>query len=392
MKKSSIFFWLAFVLLFNFIKKAQAETDAISNDTNSARPFSFPFCENERLHFCNDDKNLSNLAPCLIHHRNELSKVCQQDLERYLLFRNQTSSRGGGALSSFGGLNAMGPPLPLLSVDSRNSPGVSSPSFVENKFNVSAPVLKTEQETISLSLAGGDLHLGGPLTLNSGMKIPLDLYRVELGGQYHHPLADRKSWGLRGSVGSAGDAPFQNARDTTYSFNLNYGFPGSNKGYWLISIFFSNNSPLGNYVPFPGFDYLYKTDTFTGLFGFPVTAIEWTPIFPWAFSFGFFGPTLQTEVNYGSLDKIQFFSGFYLTRQSYLLSQRSTDLWRLSIQEMKYTLGIRSPIWSSALAELQLGRCFDRSLFLGNGLFNQDGGSLTLMDDWYASASLKFKL
>ncbi len=348
-------------------------------------------CEKDRIRFCGDRKELSDIRSCLIEHDKEIATECKQELDRFMQMRRQAASRGDGALSFFGGLNAMGPPVPLISYDGRYSPGSNSTSFTENKLNISAPIYKSDADTVALSLAGGILHLGDSLLLSSGKTVPTDLYRIETGVQYFHQLPEKRNWRFRGSIGYAGDKPFANSNDLTYSLNANYGFPGSGKGFWIVSVFFSNNGPLGNYIPIPGVSYFYKTDTFTGMFGFPITSIQWTPVFPWSFSLAVFGPIVQSEVGYGSIDRIQYFSGFYWTRQSYIPSERDKDKDRLTIEEKKAAVGFRTPVWEQMIGELQVGHAFDRSAYIGDGLFNKDGGSVSIPSDWYLSTSIKVK-
>lgn len=81
-------------------------------------------------------------------------------------------------------------------------------------------------------------------------------------------------------------------------------------------VMMSNNSPLGTYVPIPGFFYIYRTPTFTGLFGLPILSMQWTPVNPWSFSFSAFGPTIKSEVTYGTVDKTQFLPGLGWRRAS----------------------------------------------------------------------------
>jgi hypothetical protein len=372
------------LLLISFARAAFAQ-DATS-------PFTFRECQKEQTLFCSDKNSMSDIMFCLSAHESELSIECRQDIDRYVQLRQHAAARGGGALSSFGGLNAFGAPVPLISYEGRYSPGGSSPSFFENRGNISAPVHKTPTDTVSLSLAGGDLHLGYPVTLNSGTIVSTEWYRAEIGTQFFHRLPALKYVSFRASVGYAGDHPFENANDTTFSFNANYGFPGgSEKSFWLISIFFSNNSPLGDFVPIPGVSYLYKTENFTGLFGFPVTSIQWTPVYPWSFSLSIFGPTVQSEVAYGLIEKIQFFVGYALSMQSYLPADRTNSLYRLTFEEMRAGFGARHLFWQNLLTEVQVGSAFDRSMYIGDHILNDDGGKATLADDQYVSWSLKAK-
>jgi hypothetical protein len=114
--------------------------------------------------------------------------------------------------------------------------------------------------------------------------------------------------------------------------------------------------------------------------------------FPWSFSPAIFGPMVRSEVSYGSIDLVQYFAGFYWTRESYIPSTRDNDKDRLTIEEKKAAVGFRIPVWGPMIGEFQLGQAFDRSVYIGNGLFNKDGGSVSIQDDWYLSASIKVKL
>lgn len=383
--QSTIFLTVFTPLMFFVTYYASAE------ESKFIQPITLQYCEEDRVRYCKDKKAFSEISSCLIEHDKEVTTECKQELERFIQMRRQTMSSAGGALSSFGGLNAIGPPIPLISYDGRYSTGANSTSFTENKLNISSPVFKSEKDTVSLSLIGSNIHLGNSLMLDSGKLVPTDLYRFELGAQYFNQLPDKKNWGIRGSIGSAGDKPFANLNDVTYSLSANYGFPGSGNGYWKVSVFFSNNNPIRNYVPIPGFAYLYKTESFTGVFGFPVMSLQWTPVFPWSFTLGIFGPTIQSEVGYGSIDRFQVFSGFYWTRQSYIPNQRDNAKDRLTIEEKKAAVGFRTPIWESILAEFQLGQAFDRSVYIGNGLLNKEGGSASIPSDWYMSTNIKLK-
>ena len=374
---------LLIVLVFLTVSPASAD------DSKPRQPIPLQFCVKERIRFCSDKNMLPDIVSCLIEHDKEVSTECKQELERFEEKRRKMMSQGGEAFGPVGGPGEMGPPVPLISYGVKYSPG--STSFIENKLNISAPIYKSEADTVSLSLAGSDVHLTNTLTLDSGKKVPTDLYRTDAGVQYFNQLSENRDWGLRGSVGYSGDKPSANSRELTYSLSANYGFPGSGSGHWMLTAMFSNNGPLVNYIPIPGVSYLYQTDTFTGMFGFPFTMMRWTPVSPWSFSLAIFGPMVQSEVGYGSLDHVQYFSGFYWTRESYIQSTRENDKDRLTVEEKKAAVGLRTLIWGQMIGEFQLGQAFDRSIYIGNGPLNKDGGSVSIPADWYLSASIKVK-
>lgn len=369
--------FILFVFVFSFLDQA------------SAQPFLS--CQVEKNKFCKDQTEFSEVLQCLIKHDADLSNACKQELERMIQARKEASSRGGGALTSFGGPNAMGPPIPMMSYEGRYMPGEKGPDLNEHKFNISTPVFQNQNDSLALSLAAGQLHLGESLRLNTGKEVPNTLTRMEIGTQYSHKLQNRKNWGIRASMGYAGDRPGNSSKDNSYSLSASYGYPSSENpsGYWLLMVFIANNSPFINYLPLPGVVYMYRTPTLTGMFGFPITSVQWTPVNPWIYSLSIFGPTLQTEVAYGHRDAIQYFGGYSFIQQSFIPSVREEDRDRLKLQEQRLAAGFRMPLSMSMLGELQAGRSFGRSMYVGKKFFDKDKGSVSLDDDWFALWSLK---
>jgi hypothetical protein len=354
--------------------------------------FSFESCQEEKVKFCADHKAPLDLGQCLSAHRQDLSDQCKQNIERFIEFKKQSESRGGGALSSFGGVNSMGPPIPLISYEGIDRPGTRSNEMYENKLNISTPIYASAQETVALSLAGSDLHFGEAPVLNSGVIVPTELYRLELGAQYFHPLTEQRNYSVRGSVGSASDTPFKDLNDTTFSINANYSYPSAAGGFWTLSVFLSNNGAFANYVPIPGVTYFSKSEKWILLLGFPINYINWTPSYPWSFSLSLFGPTVRSEAAYGSVEGLQVFTGYSWVMENYLPNQRVNTDDRLTIEEMKVGGGLRSLLTSDLLGELQGGRGFHRAAFIGHGFLNYEDGFTTLPDDWFVALSLKLKL
>lgn len=335
-------------------------------------------CAEDIQKFCSDAKEPRSLFQCLGQSKEQLSTGCKEGVQRFARGSQQAQARGGGALGAFGGMNAFSPPVPLLIMEGRVFPANHSPRMTDYRLNISAPVYKTETETFSLSGAYGNVNFQDQLTLDSGILVPTDLRRVELGGQYFKQLKERRSWNLRASLGYAGDSVFGSSRDMSFSTNATYSFPGSEQSTWLLSVFFANNSPIGNFIPIPGFIYIYRTENFTGLFGIPITAVQWTPAFPWTLSFSLFGPTIQSEVAYGSVDTFQVYSGFQWVQQLYMLESRVDDDDRLRIEEKRFLAGVRTPLFENVGGEFQVGHGFDRSVYMGDGFFNDDRGRVDM--------------
>ena len=346
-------------------------------------------CPDEKAKFCSDQNDFRGLVECLVRHDSELSKSCKQEVDRMIQARKQAAARGGGALTSFGGANAMGPPVPFVSYEGRITPGTNATGQVENKFNISSPVYKNATDTVGLSLAAGQVHLSETLHLDSGQDLATDYSRFEIGTQFMRQLADKKNWGMRASVGYAGDRPSEAGKDLSYSLSGSYGFPGTGQSYWVALVFMANNSPLANYVPIPGVLYIYRAEKFSGSFGFPVTSLQWTPIDPWQFSLSIFGLNLQTEAAYGHLDSLQTFFAYTMSQQTFIPAVRINDRDRLTLREEKVSLGLRAPVMGLLQAEIQAGRSFNRSAYIGRGFNNKDGGSANMSSDNFASVAVR---
>ena len=305
-------------------------------------------------------------------------------------FAMVSSSFAFGAPAAPGGLNLAGPPSGRISYDGIIIPAGDSPTLTENRAEFGVPVVKAESSTVAASLGAGQLHLSHPVYLDSGAPVPTDLYRVELGAQYFRQLREKKSWGLRASIGYAGDKPSVSPKDATYGLLANYGFPGSGKGYWVLMVFVSNNSSLLNYLPIPGFLYIYRTPKFTGLFGFPIFSLQWTPTELTSYSFSIFGTTLQAEAAFGHRENFQVFTDYALLRQSYIPDIRPDSRDRLNPREQRLGAGFRTLIAKTVIGELRAGRSFNRSFSIGQGPLKRDGGSVSLEDEWYISWGGKY--
>lgn len=349
-------------------------------------------CREEVEKFCSDQKIAKDIIKCLASHSSDLSLDCRQAMERTVQMLSEAENRGGGTMAGFGGPNAMGPPIPYVSYEGRKTRGDADPTMTENKFNFSVPFYRQEAVVLSSSLSLGQLKLSDQVILNNGKTISENFYRYELGMQYFKRLPEKRMFTVRVSAGYVGDDPSQYSRDASYSLNLTYGEPShgeNSNGYWMYMVYMTNNSSFINYFPIPGVVYLYKTAEFTGLFGFPILSLQWTPSELWSYSFSLFGPNLQTETSFGDRRKVQMFMNYSFNQQSYIPHERAEDRDRLTLQDQKLSMGFRMSVLKMAQLELQIGRTYDRSIYIGRGFMNKDGGVAGLDPDWFSQLSFK---
>ena len=369
------FLHLSLVILFSYQARSALATAA-------------EVCAEDSSKFCDGATRPRELFPCLMRHSAEIAPLCKIEVERMISVRRQAAMRSGGAVGGLSGLSSFGPPVPIISFETRYSPGANSP-MNENKFGLSSPIYGDDQQSVALSLAFTQIHFGETLVLSGGQSVSTEFSRAEVGVQYRRQLAQKRSWGARASVGYAGDQISQASNDATYSLSGTYGFPGSGDGYWVALVFISNNSPLANYVPIPGIIYVYRTETLNAVFGFPIDSIQWTPFDLWTFSFSLFGATYGAEAAYGHSDRAQVFAAFHDSRQSFIPTARLSDRDRLTLHESRIGAGIRYPIIAGPQLEIEAGQAFNRSIYGGTSVFNQDLGKATIASDFYLSASFK---
>lgn len=262
----------------------------------------------------------------------------------------------------------------------------------QHRLSLSVPVYKGESDSLSATANGGILHLDKPVVLkDTNTLVPDDLYRSELSLQYAHKLEGERHIGARLSMGYANDKPFNGWRDTAMSFTGSYAYPGTEKSYWVLTLFASNNSSfVPNYIPIPGFLYLYKGEKFSGMFGLPVSVFQWRPVDPWTVAFSLFGSNLSTDVVYGSFSSIQYFTGVSWTHQSYMRADRVRKKDRLYISEKRIYVGLKTPVFIPISAELQAGQAFDRTVGEGTSTFRKEHGSTDLGSSWFVSWNFRY--
>jgi len=135
--------------------------------------------------------------------------------------------------------------------------------------------------------------------------------------------------------------------------------------------------------------YIYKSKTFTGLFGFPLMSLQWTPSPMWAFSLSSFGIAATAEAAAGPIETAQGFLALGWNNQSYILTERRADKDRLTVEEKKVGVGARTFLLGKMVAEAQVGYAFGRLLYSGKGLRNFRDGSRRLEPEAFVSGGIK---
>lgn len=348
-------------------------------------------CRDDIRKLCPDTKSFRDGLECLTRNVKDLSKECQADLQRVSQIVKETGGpRGGGGFPSFGpgGTGLLPPSRKILSVG-----GTLAPEPVStNNYRVTAatPLWAWDKNTTALTVSAQRIELGeNKIIIDGPEKTPRTLDRVELGGSFARMLGESKFIGGRVQIGSASDQPFHSNRETSYTVTGFYGRPAEGKNFWLYSVFVSNNNPIANFLPIPGVTYVYRTDTFTGMFGLPFNILQWTPVPEWSFSFSFFITNMTAEITYGLRENTQWSIGYSRSQQTFLRHEREKLRDRLFFTENRLYAGMKTPASEDISYELQSGLAFDRQLREGTS-FSDTDLLLNLHRSWYVSAGITY--
>lgn len=307
--------------------------------------------------------------------------------------QEETPRKAVPGFAALGTLGLLPVRKPTLSYGGWITPEQVPGDVEQHRLTIQFPVYQGDEDAISFSVGGTSLHFGSGLVLSSsGTSVPIDLWKAELGGSYSHKIDDDKFVGGRVSLGSASDRPFADLGVTTIGASAYYSWASSENSRWMLTLFFSNNNPIVNYIPIPGFVYLYQTKTFIGMFGFPFSSIIWMPTEPWVFTLSFFGPTVNSEIAYGNTKKIQLFTGFSWVQQSYLRDNRPDPKDRLYYAEMHAPLGVRFPVCDGLKSELSGGYSFNRSVSEGTRFTDRENGSASLGNSWFGAWNITLQI
>lgn len=350
-------------------------------------------CEDDFKKFCSsEDLDFKSKLKCLMSHQKELSLSCKQEIQRNKELTIQTKPPQGLLFSGAGGMAGRMSFIPILRYQGEIS-GAKRKSKLQEKGEIgisrhiiegSAPLGKYFGGGLSASFRYGRTNFSDPVALNNGFAVDDELHQFQMGFNYGQKLSEGRGWGVNTSLGYKGDRI--GGSDANMSVMTNYSYPSeSGKGRWQYFLMFSNNGPLGNNIPIPGVMYFYKTKNTNLLVGLPIVSFQYTPTDSlWSFSLSSFGPFYKGEIFYGTVDSYQLFIYSQWNQDNYFLSNRLEEEDRLNIYEKVSGIGARTSLMKGTMGlELRLGYSSDRKLYSGDGIFNNDSGSVDLKDTTY---------
>ena len=325
-------------------------------------------CRVEINTYCSAIRDRVELAKCLIKNEDSASSDCKGYLER-IKPRIQLASNSplpndldaGGNDLGRGGMGMLRSGPPSISFGGWYTPYAIPSGIQFHQGHLSFPIYKGETDTLSLSGSANTLLFDHAVKLaGSSVMLPTQFYKMEGGPQYTHKMGEGELIGGGLQAGEASDKPLVDS--PTYGANIFYSTPWGEHSRWVFSLQYSNNSTFLNGMPIPGIVYIYKTENFTGMFGFPFASIHWRPADPWTISASIFGTTISAELAYGERKKIQAFIGYHGQRMSYMRYARINSDDRVKFEDKRIAAGLRFPLFGDLQTEFAGGYAFGRSV------------------------------
>nr|WP_295902724.1 hypothetical protein [uncultured Bdellovibrio sp.] len=255
-------------------------------------------------------------------------------------------------------------------------------------MNFIAPVYKTDNEAVSFSLSGSQLSIR-PAQNNFS-----ELYDMQVGLGYTKALDEQRLWSVSARYGSASDKPFEDSTVTTLGITAFYSYPSDETSRWLLLVDYSNNRPILNEIPLPGFAYFYApSKTFRGVFGVPFASVNWDYAEKWGLEIFTLVPwVFKGSINYKLNEYARIYTGLDFSQVTYYLYGRANRNDRLFYDEKKVFLGIKSPLSKSVFAELEAGHAFDRAFFVDENYTTDPKNPVDIGNAFYGKVTLRFIL
>lgn len=259
----------------------------------------------------------------------------------------------------------------------------ASTSYQTADFSI--PVYKSEVDSVTVSLSGTQFSVR-PAQNNFS-----ELYDLKLGLGYTKALDEQRLWSVSARYGSASDKPFEAANVTTLGMTAFYSFPSDETSRWLLLVDYSNNRPILNNIPLPGFAYFYyPSKEFRAVFGAPFASINWNFSEKWGLDLFALVPwILKSSLSYKLNEYARVYSGIDFSQVTYYLYGRQNEKDRLFYDEKKIFLGLKTPLSKNVFAEIEAGHAFDRSFFISENYTTNPEAPVDIGNAYYGKLSVK---
>lgn len=263
--------------------------------------------------------------------------------------------------------------------------------ILDSSFSV--PVYQTENFSTSIFGKLQEFHFASlpPNTLTTAN----DFYDQQYGIKLSYKEDQDKTWHLNTAYGSASDKTFESGDVSTFSMTLVRKETLTPTSSLALFLNYSNNRPILNKTPLPGFAYAFSNEERTQgwLLGFPFCLYWARPADRVSTSVFFLLPSaFRANIGYMFSPPFQVNLKLQYGQEVFIPTNRPDKEVRLFYETKKFALGLKTILGIQKFFELELAKVIDRSMFQGKSSFNLTSDRLSLADEWQLTGAFQFAL
>jgi hypothetical protein len=143
-------------------------------------------------------------------------------------------------------------------------------------------VWRDQHDELLLTASGSQANIQGGAAFPQTGPLPHQLDTLQLGVFGRTIRPDGNIYGVSLSAGSVSNKPFHDSSDMVFGGSVFWRKPASGRDAWLFFIAYSDDRAELNYVPVPGFEYIWNPNhEWTVMTGFPIESALWRPSAQW---------------------------------------------------------------------------------------------------------------
>ncbi len=267
-------------------------------------------------------------------------------------------------------------------------------SWTQQELKFFTPLVQDEDSEWGLIGQVGVLDIeSGAFLPDAGSKLPDHLWDIRLGGQYRRRLNQDWIGGVRISLGSASNKPFDSAEELIVNALGTLQIPHTDQNAWLFMLHYSNHRDFLPHVPIPGVAYLWQSErTFRAVLGVPFAMIHWEPAERWSVDAVYFVPrTIRTKLQYEIVQNLSLYAGFAWQNQRYFRAEREDKDDRLFYYDKRILAGTVWRITERITLDVQAGFACDRFFFEGEDYSDRGDNRIEIQDGFFTSLQARIR-
>ncbi|MBN1436388.1 MAG: hypothetical protein JW936_04880 [Sedimentisphaerales bacterium] len=252
------------------------------------------------------------------------------------------------------------------------------------------PIQQNEESELVFTPSVGVIDIQSAALLpDTGEQLPGHFWDIDLAGYYRRQISDGAITGIRISVSSPSDKPFDSGDEIVVGATAMLRIKTEDDGAWLFFLDYSNRRDFLEHVPLPGVAYQWPVSRdFRGVLGIPFAMVYWRPLPNWSVEGSYVFPrTVNTRVSYELTESFSLYGGFRWFNEMYLRSEREDDDDGLFFYQKQLAGGITWQITEALSIDLQCGYGFDRFMYEGDDYDDRGDNQISFSDGLFATLS-----